>query len=284
MGSLRLHAEFCLLSLCHVQGSAPAALHHSRESCDLPWADTPSFHAALWSTRPVPGALMETHGSSPSSGPGAGVRPAHMRLSGRAVARSHFGWRVQGQVCRCPLQALSVPEGPWAGSSLLRLSSANTLCFLALTYRAALSLTHTTPHPATPISAELSHLLQPQAPADSHPWTGVQVPRWTRPGFHPQKQWCPLCMHEVDRQAPGARTVVQPGAASRACSQRRPWPATSNSFGDGTRRHLRLWVGPLRWMPPSWEARSLPHPSLPPLPSLFPVAVRLSLGKNFIYE
>ena len=179
--------------------------------------------------------------------------------------------RAKSAGARCRLcQSL---EGPWAGSSLPRLSSANTLCFLALTYRAALSLTHTMPHPATPISAELSHLLQPQAPADSHPWTGMQVPRWTRPGFHPQKQWCPLCMHEVDRQAPGARTVVKPGAASRACSRRRPWLATSNSFGDSTRLHLRPWVGSLRWMPPSWEALSVLHPSLPPMPSLFPVAV-----------
>lgn len=111
------------------------------------------------------------------------------------------GPKSPGACCRL-CQSL---EGPWAGSGLLGLSSASTLGFLALTYRAALPLTHTTPHPATPISAEFSHLLQPQAPADSHPWTDVQVPRWTRPGFRPQKQWCPLCMMRWTgrRQVPG---------------------------------------------------------------------------------
>lgn len=135
--------------LCLVQGSPPAALSHMRESYDLLWGDTPSFHAALWSTRAVPGALMEARGSSPSSVPGAGVRPSHTRLSGRAVARSHFGWGLQGQS----------PQVPAAGSvSPLRapgLGPACSVCPLQAPWVSWLSLTELpfpshTPHPIQP--------------------------------------------------------------------------------------------------------------------------------------
>ena len=43
------------------------------------------------------------------------------------------------------------------------------------------------------------------------------MPRCTRPGFHSQKQWYPLCMHEVDRQVPGGRCQDSP--AARGCGQ-----------------------------------------------------------------
>lgn len=90
------------------------------------------------------------HGSSPSSGQvGAGVRPSHRQLSGRAVARSDFGWGLQGKVKvgGCPLQALSVPEGPWAALGLVSVLCKHLVSWLS---PAELPFPTHTPRPIQP--------------------------------------------------------------------------------------------------------------------------------------
>lgn len=241
--------------LCLIQGSAPAALSHTRESYDLPWGDTPSFHAALWSTCSVPGALMEARGSSLSSGPGAGVRPSHTRLWGRAVARSHFGWGFQGQSPQvpaagsvCPLQApcvswLSLTELPFPSHTPRPIQPPPSLQSFPTSFNPRLLQTPT--HgPACRCPGEQgpgSALRSNGAPCACTRWTGrCQVPG----------QSC----------SPGPRAEHAPGG--------QPGPATSNSLGDGTRLY-HMSMGGVPAVDATLLGSSLCSPSFPASHALF---------------
>ena len=120
---------------------------------------------------------------------------------------------------------------PGLGQACFLSPSAHTLCFLAPAHRSAPT---PKPHPPTPIRAELSHLLQHQDPAGSHPvWNdfGVismnlcaGVPPVQGQGPTLRSRRYQLCIHEVDGQVPGQRP--QPGLRAEhttgEASARRP--------------------------------------------------------------
>ena len=171
-----------------------------------------------------------------------------------------------------PLQALSVPEGPWAGSGLLSVLCKHLVSWLSPaelpfpthTHHAPSSHPHLCrafPPPSTPGSCRLPPMNQ-QAGAQV---STAQVP--------PLEGMAPLCMRR-GRQA-GARCLDGPAAQGRGLSvlpeddhSQRPQTALV-TLPDCA---CVPGAGSLWWMPPSWEDRSVPHPSLPLTPSLLPFA------------
>ena len=215
------------------------------------------------------------HGSSPSSGQvGADVRQSHtgncrvglwpdLTSGGACRARS----KLAGARCRL-CQSL---RAPGLGRACC-LSSASTLCPgsplqscpFPHTHHAPSSHPHLCrafPPPSTPGSCRLPPMNQ-QAGAQV---STAQVP--------PSEGMAPLCMRR-GRQA-GARCLDGPAAQGRGLSvlpeddhSQRPQTALV-TLPDCA---CVPGAGSLWWMPPSWEDRSVPHPSLPLTPSLLPFA------------